>query len=301
MNPYGITQVDVPGLLSVYQGAQDRRAQQMLARRQQEAAEKQADRDQRFDEILAKGMGGVYGDQPQGGAMASVYPTPQGQGAPSAAPQPAMQRPQAFQLDPQTAAQLIALDPKQASEIITAFGQMNEQQHKASQRVNDTLGRAAQYLLGVPEQARGAELQRIAPDLVAQGIDPQQIAGFQPTNQALEFMVAQSRDVEKLREEFLPDPYSVDAGASIIDRNALRRGEQPEEIYRSPFVRGEGGVMYERVPNAPQGGGQSATELQAQADEAIRRGADPAAVNARLRQMLGGGGGGNATGNFPRR
>lgn len=297
MNPYGIQQVDVPGLLAVYQGAQDRRAQQMLARRQQEAAERQAERDQRFDEILAKGMGGSVGATPSG--VGGVYQNPpQGQGAPTATPAPDMQgmaRPNNFQLAPETMAQLIALDAKEAGEIIGAFKQMNEAQHAASQRVNDTLGRAAQYLLSVPEGERMAEIQRIAPDLMAQGIDQQRIAGFQPTNRNLEFMVAQSRDIENLREEAMPKLRNVQAGDMIIDERRIGSG-QDATVYRSPLVRGPDGAIYERVPDA---GGQSAEALRAQADEAIRQGADPAAVRARLNQMLGGGGGGNATGNFP--
>ena len=257
MNPYGITQVDVPGLLAVYQGAQDRRAQQMLAKRQQEAADRQADRDQRFDEILAKGMGGgmggAYGSQPQApqGGMGTIYGGAQGQAPPADNPAPAMQPRTNFQLDPQTAAQLIALKPEEAGQIIGAFSKMNEAQHAASQQVNETLGRAAQYLLGVPEQERAAELQRITPELLRHGIDPQQIQGFQPTNRNLESMVAQSRDIEKLREESRPKLRNVGPGDMIIDENRIG-GSQSPTVYESPYIKGPDGAIYERPQSAPQ-------------------------------------------------
>ena len=311
MNPYGIEQVDVPGLLAVYQGAQDRRAQQMLMKRQQEAAEKQADRDQRFGEILAKGMGAAYGSPqaPQGG-MGGVY----GGGSLVATPEQMSQqssleaefagrapvyaqdsRPTNFQLSPETMAQLIALDPKQATEIIGAFKGMNEAQHAASQQVNETLGRTAQYLLGVPEAERAAEIQRIAPELMRHGINEQQITQFAPTDRNLQYMVAQARDIEKLREEAMPKLRNVGPGEMIIDERRIGQGDAT--VYRSPLVKGPDGALFERVPDT--GGGQSEAELRAAADAAIRQGADPAAVNARLNEMLKGGTSGNAGGGFP--
>lgn len=292
MNPYGIQQVDVPGLLSVYQGARQARAQEMLAKKQQEAAEKRADRDQRFGEILAKSMGGVGatfgGQQASGGAGGAAQAFGQ--------PQPETPQPRNnFRLSPETMSQLIAVDADEAAKVFEAFSQMDKAQHEASQRVNDTLGRAAQHLLTIPEAERQAEIQRIAPILMEQGIDEGMISQFAPTERNLQFLIAQSRDIEKLREEFLPKLRNVQAGDMIIDENRI--GEGDPTVYRSPLVKGPDGAIYERVPGAPQG--QSEAELRAAADEAIRQGADPAAVNARLNQMLGGGGGGNATGNFP--
>lgn len=304
MNPYGIQQVDVPGLLSVYQGARQARAQEMLAKKQQEAAERQADREQKFSGILAKwtqggGVGGAFGGQqaqPSGGAATAA----QAFGQPSAAPQPAMQQPRNnFRLSPETMSQLIAVDPNEAAKVFEAFSKMDTAQHEASQRVNDTLGRAAQHLLTIPEDERQAEIQRIAPILMEQGIDEAMISQFAPTERNLQFLIAQSRDIEKLREEFLPKLRNAGPGDIIIDENRVKPGGNPRDaiVFESPFVEGPDGAIYERVPNAPQG--QSEAELRAAADEAIRQGADPAAVNARLNQMLGGGGGGNATGNFP--
>jgi len=293
MNPYGIQQVDVPGLLSVYQNAQQARSQQMLARKKQEAADKQADRDQRFSEILAKGMGGAanaFGGQPQptGGAVGAT----EAFGQP---PAPAAPQRTNFQLNPETMSQLIAIDANEATKVFQAFSQMNNAQHEASKQVNDTLGRAAQHLLSIPEPERQAEIQRIAPMLMQQGIDEAMITQFAPTERNLQFLVAQSRDIEKLREEFMPKLRNVQAGDMIIDERRIGQPGSPT-VYESPYIKGPDGAIYEKTG---EGGGQSPEELRAAAQQAIEQGADPAAVNARLQQMLGGGGGGNATGNFP--
>lgn len=303
MNPYGIQQVDVPGLLAVYQSAQNNRAQQMLAKREMEMKEKQADRDQRFSEILAKGMGGqppapvaAYQGAPQGGPVEAYQGGVPAAAQPTAPAAPPAARPNNFQLPPETMAQLIALDVDEAGKVIQAFSQMNEAQHKASQNANETLGRAAQYLLGVPEAERAAEIQRIAPELMSHGISQEQVMGFQPTTRNLEYMVAQSRDIEKLREEAQPKLRNVQAGDMIIDERKIGEPGSPT-VYESPYIKGPDGVIYEKESQAG-GQGQSPEQLRAAADEAIRKGADPAAVNARLQQMLGGGGGGNATGGF---
>jgi hypothetical protein len=59
-------------------------------------------------------------------------------------------------------------------------------------------------MLSLPEAQWQGELQNAAQRLVQAGVPPEQIQNFQLSRQNLEGVIAQSRDIEKLREEAQP-------------------------------------------------------------------------------------------------
>lgn len=286
-NPYGITQVDVPGALSAYMGARQGRIQQMLLQRRLAQEEREAERQGGIQAAFQRYAGGNRGEgespvapppqapEPVGGAPAPQGIPQTGQMAPQAAPQPQAGDRQALFNN------LLALDPQVAFQTMQALRQMDEAQFEQVEQRNAILGRAAQYLLTLPEDRWQAEFQRIAPALMEQGgLTPEQLQSFQVTRQNLQFVVAQARDIEKLAEEARPRLRNVRAGDVVIDERNPGGGP----VYESPFVE-VGGDIYRRPPSMSEVR-PTEEQLRAQAEEAIRQGADPQAVNQRLEQML---------------
>jgi hypothetical protein len=293
MNPYNITQVDVPGLLAVYQGAQDRRAQQMKARREEERS---AQREDIMARVFAPkggqgGMGGAY--TPQGSAMPGAVP--QAQGAPQSLVDPSQLAPRTdgVQLNQDALRELYQHDPETALKLQTSVYNANKQQLEQMQAYGESGLGVVYRLKQLPQDQRAAELQASLPMLQSMGIDTSQLAQADLSDNGL----ARYEAVFGKLADLQPKLRNVGPGDMIIDERRIGQPGNPT-VYESPIVKGEDGVLYERVPNKPNAGGQPEAQLRAAADEAIRQGADPAAVNARLSQMLGGAGG-NAGGNFP--
>lgn len=251
-NPYGITEIDVPGALNALEAARSNRIRQMLLQRQiaQQERELEAQRGVRAA-IQRYTGGGDAGAASSASPSASPAPTPSmgdavsmyGGGAPAtptAAPAlPAATppvAPPAGQGDiSRLTTELLAIDPEHAPQIIGAFRQMDEAQFQAAQRRNQVLARAAYSLLAIPDPAaRSAEFQRIAPDLIQNGgVTRQQLAGFELTEQNLHHVINQARDVEKLAEEARPSYRTVEG--EVIDEHALARGEDPVR-FRSEYI-----------------------------------------------------------------
>lgn len=269
--PYGITEVDVPGILNAYEAGRANRIRQMVAQTQLQAAERTADREQRFREAALR-LNGQGGGEKGGGAQpspiasaagigvaANPYPTAvPAQGAPAiaglappaAAPamspqaQPPVDRNAIFR-------DLIAIDPEQAQHVMTAFRGMDDAQHAASERANTAIAREAQFMLGLPEAEWPGEFQRAAQSLRDAGVPVEAIQNFQLSRQGLERAVAQARDIEKLREEARPRLRNVEAGASVIDENRIGRTGDPV-VYESPLVRDSQGQVYRRDTGPPE-------------------------------------------------
>lgn len=259
--PYGITQVDVPGVLGVYQAAQENRIRQMLLKRQVDKEEREAKTQTGIRDALSRysgRKGAETAPQPEQGdagtlrSRIGMSDPVSAYGAPPATPQPAASTP-ATQRRPTAAdreelfGSLLALDPQTAGQVMDAFGKMDKAQAESAAQRSAVLGRGAQHLMSVPREQRAAELQRIAPDLLQAGISQDKIAGFDPTDDnALSFIVNQSRDIEKIIEGAQPKIQPVTQGGSVLSIDP--RTGSAKTIYESPTVEGPGGDVYARPP-----------------------------------------------------
>lgn len=95
--------------------------------------------------------------------------------------------------------ELMALDPKEAFGLRETLSKMDDQQLEKAAMRNAELAKAAMHLssFGSP-QAQQAELQRIAPSLMAHGITPQEIQNFELTPQNLQWVQVEALDLEKV-------------------------------------------------------------------------------------------------------
>lgn len=236
MNPYGIEQVNVPGLLSVYEYAKDRRMNEMLMQRKIEREDKEAERLERIQQAYARikkpGVATAY-EQPKGGDPASggVASVPTPDATPSIADPYRRNTPTGSPLDPMTypdapvsvepvakaappvaeppanwvAANqdvidsLMAVDYKEAFQLQQQLQGMDDAQIKKAQAINAEMAKIGQHLTSfatVPQ--RQAELARIAPELQAMGIPQEAIQGFDVSDKNLQFQVVRGMDFDKL-------------------------------------------------------------------------------------------------------
>lgn len=202
-SPYGITEVDVPGLLGVYQGAQDRRYQRMLEARRMAMEDRQIEREGKMADAWDKFLtpkGGVEG-------AAQSYDA-------SGAPPPAASPAQDF--DPWTdeAAQneligsLGHIDPKQAMELRSAFSKMGKEQREAAGEAWGMIANTAFQLRQMPPDARAAEFQRLTPMLEQMGLG-EYLGQVDLSDQGLETIVNQGRDIEAVIKGRTPTVESV--------------------------------------------------------------------------------------------
>lgn len=142
-NPYGIEQVDVPGLLGMHQGLKRQRIADLMAAREYEIKAKEADRQDRKDQTLARiFMKG--GDQSSTGSAQTAPVTP---AAPPAGYAPEL---------PASAGQGAMLTADQAAATRQALGEERYQAWKAKNGITEE-GELT------PSQVDGADIEVAAP------------------------------------------------------------------------------------------------------------------------------------------
>ena len=78
---------------------------------------------------------------------------------------------------------------------------MTKEQQDAARQQAEQLAAIGYALKGKPYEERKAILQQIAPEMSQQGYDPQQIAGFDPTDQNIDAAVAQSMSLKEMIDQ----------------------------------------------------------------------------------------------------
>lgn len=232
--PYGITQVDVPGLLGAYQNQQTNRVQQMMMTRQLEAMERQADRELSEQDTIARltGRGGQ-----QGGATAA-YGSPgdvvgqsmsQGSGGMIGTPAPEQGPAARMRLDPQQLMELRLAGPR-GTQVADAYEGMSTAERAATERRATTGLRVARSLLNLPQEQVMPAFQAAIPELVQNGFTEQELQAIAQnglTREELQGLVQRGLP-------YLPASYRTVDG-EVIDERLLGTGEDPR-VYASEYV-----------------------------------------------------------------
>lgn len=227
-NPYGITQVDIPGMLGMHQQMKRQRLEDLYTAKKIELEDRKLQQEERRAGVMAKLFtGGTKADP-------SVDMTPTEEEAPAwareQAPQPVAPpvRQDGLKINPAALQELATIDLELAMKFSEFAGKADKAQLEQVQRHGEQKALAAKHLLQFPEgPARQAELQRIAPDLLARGFTEQDLASADLSTKTL------NKDVT--------------FGMSLKDLVSIERAEQDDaesrrrwEIQEARAARAEG-------------------------------------------------------------
>lgn len=232
-NPYGIEQVDVPGLIGIYQGAKDRRVNEMLLQRKIAAEDREIARSETISKayrnLQPPGQAKGGGQTTPAGGMAAAYAPPAQQAAPPASfdpnmptgsplspatlpeqpgapvaapaaeapPQPA-QMPQGwYEANKGVVDQLMTVEPQQAFQLMTQLQGLDAAQIKKAEASAEMMAQVAEHLHSFPEgPARQAEIARISPDLMARGVPAEKIQSVDTSDKGLQWLFVHGTDLK---------------------------------------------------------------------------------------------------------
>lgn len=250
--PYGITQFDAAGIINNYQAMKSNRIQMMLQQKQLERMDKQAKDEQGVKKAVSAYLDGSKASDASpspaaaptaspalSGAVAAYsppvdplapLPDKPAAAAPAAAPAPAP----AAAAAPNAAdreklfSTLLAIDPQVATQYMDAFSKMDATQASQFAQKNGQIIQLMGGLTQLPVEQRKAAIQQEAPQLQQLGYTPEQIAGFDPSDDNLRAEMAKHMDAEKVIAFVKPDLMAVNN--SVIDKNHPEKGA----VYTAP-------------------------------------------------------------------
>jgi hypothetical protein len=181
-NPFGITEVSLPAIYGAVNENRLSRLQQMMAQRQLEGLERQADREIQQDSLIARVTGQGQQGKPMGGAysgasQAAATQAPAGPQAPGMT-QPAPVAPAgSARLSPEDEMALRLSGPR-GTEVADVYRGMSDRDRAITERRAATGLRAAQYLITLPQERVMAEFEALAPDLISSGFSREELTAL---------------------------------------------------------------------------------------------------------------------------
>jgi hypothetical protein len=229
---------DMGGILNAYTAGRQARTQQMLLQRQIAREDKQQERDDAIRSVYARiQRPQSKGGDPTAAAPSITAPysapavetprtgvegRPIDQGYPQGSPlspepfkqpvvaeQPAQRQPHpSFTAEPHPSwlasnesliNEMMTLDPKEAFGLREQLSKLDDHALEKTAQRNAAIAKAAMHLssFGSP-QAQQAELQRISPFLIEQGVKPEEIQNFELTPQNLQWVQMEGMDLDKI-------------------------------------------------------------------------------------------------------
>lgn len=179
-NPYGITQVDIPGMLGMHQQMKRQRLEDLYTAKKIELEDRKLQQEERRAGVIAK----VFGGETKAESPVDTAPTeeeawarePQTQLPHNPVGTPPI-RQDGLKINPAALQELATIDPELAMKFSEFAGKADKAQLEQVQRHGEVKAQAAKYLLQFPEgPQRQAALQKIASDLLARGFTEQDLA-----------------------------------------------------------------------------------------------------------------------------
>lgn len=246
--PYGITQVDVPGLLAGYTAQKQARLQQMLAQRQIEhqdrADELDIQRQKLMSQVFQPQQGGFAGAAASYGAPAAAAPDVHPALAPGAPQASAgIPRTDGLQVNQQALTQLRMLDPPSAEAIDKMVYAATDRQAAEITKKGEAMARVGLRLKSLPQAQWASELQAQAPYLLQSGFTQQEIAQFAQngvTPDAVDRAIQHGQTMADLFKQAQPDVVEVDG--SLVDKHTMK------SVYDSPLPKVISGPNGELIP-----------------------------------------------------
>lgn len=217
-NPFGITEVDVPGALSLYDQTKRARLADMLTARKVQQEDAELERQGRLRDVYSRVQNPAASFPPAGAAapQASLPSSPAGQ----------PQIPSTWlQANQGLISEMMALDAKEAFQLQQQLSQMDEAQIKRMGEINKTFAATGQWLLQFPENERRARLAEVAPELARIGISQEQIGGADLSDRGIRWLLIQGRDLDKIAEDAFKEKKFEADEAYRKDTLGLRREE----------------------------------------------------------------------------